>query len=913
MTKRNEHARGKHALNQHKQAKTLSAAFCTLPSQQSRSSCFLFPWLFIYASFYVAAEEPKTTFPTVPNFNDKKFPRNLHHVRRRHCVAVAAMLKVSSVAAEEKAHQAPSQEQGRLKSSEESTNDQASDRHKRFGDCALVEIIHLHDCLRGALHAWEKDINELSEIVLGGNFDGAGGGGEEKKDDNGSGGKEAGLGILFADGAHLFSEALSSSIPPATNKRERLVELESRANARFQVIWSVFRAHSAAEDEFIWPALRLKTQGMIKGSPCNSPCYQSGQVPDSGAIAAGSGYESETVEQEEYEEDHADEERMFTMMDHLLRRMRKGLNYENEGKKHNRNTRDNFINTMKEIVSLTKTLKQHLMVHLEKEENQCMPLVVKHMTKSEIHDLVGQIMGKRSSDMIAQILAMAVQNLDAADQEGMVKHMKQAMAGTFFDQWLSMSGWMDGGKKVRSSSIGTGDEALSPDSQTAVIAAAVAARNSPPVAKRLKMDTSNESQPSASVEPQPPTLPLPACGSAAASNPLSPNMGTPAGEITSQAELEKLIRAVITNQGLTPVEKQKTIQGLRASVWKRNQRLLTGNGDDVDNASGSASSANVPVAPDLRAPAAYYVSGEADQIYCVEDPDLIPKFTTEELAPTYNNASSTGKVQGCPHYARACKLRHPISGHLHTCRICCEQKREAGSAKGEVEPPLDRYAVQEVLCMACTTLQPAGKHCIKPDCELHTKTEGFARYYCDICHLYDDRPRPVFHCPYCNTCRLGKGLGIDFRHCMRCNACVAIDEEHRCIPQKLQGSCPICHETLFNSTEPLRGLQCGHVMHLSCFNDYRREQNYTCPLCMRCMEDMSDYFSLLDQAVAMQPMPLNLRNTLSNIYCQDCEQTGQCRFHFVGLKCPTCGSYNTREMGRVQATTITEQTNSDNL
>jgi hypothetical protein len=217
------------------------------------------------------------------------------------------------------------------------------------------------------------------------------------------------------------------------------------------------------------------------------------------------------------------------------------------------------------------------------------------------------------------------------------------------------------------------------------------------------------------------------------------------------------------------------------------------------------------------------------------------------------------------------------------------------------DEPLDRYAVTEVMCIKCNSLQPAEDRCLNPNCESHGK--AFAKYFCRICHLYDDRPRPIFHCPYCNTCRMGLGLGIDFRHCMRCNACVSLaDDEHRCIPQKLQGSCPICHESLFQSTEPLRGLKCGHVMHLSCFTEYRRGQSYTCPLCMRCMEDMGDYFALLDAAVRMQPMPTAYISTLSNVYCQDCEKTGQCKYHFVGQKCPHCGSYNTREMGRVQAT-----------
>ena len=45
---------------------------------------------------------------------------------------------------------------------------------------------------------------------------------------------------------------------------------------------------------------------------------------------------------------------------------------------------------------------------------------------------------------------------------------------------------------------------------------------------------------------------------------------------------------------------------------------------------------------------------------------------------------------------------------------------------------------------------------------------------------------------------------------MRCNACVSLKDEHHCIPQRLQGNCPICHESMFESTEPLRGMKCGH-------------------------------------------------------------------------------------------------------
>ena len=134
---------------------------------------------------------------------------------------------------------------------------------------------------------------------------------------------------------------------------------------------------------------------------------------------------------------------------------------------------------------------------------------------------------------------------------------------------------------------------------------------------------------------------------------------------------------------------------------------------------------------------------------------------------------------GCPHYARACKLRHPDTGQLFTCRLCCQELRETPITNPSVAlpmsstiPALDRYAVTEVLCMRCGSLQPTGPRCINPQCGSEassiSNTSGlpFAKYFCPMCNLFDDESKSIYHCPFCNVCRIGKGLGIDFRHCM---------------------------------------------------------------------------------------------------------------------------------------------------
>lgn len=64
--------------------------------------------------------------------------------------------------------------------------------------------------------------------------------------------------------------------------------------------------------------------------------------------------------------------------------------------------------------------------------------------------------------------------------------------------------------------------------------------------------------------------------------------------------------------------------------------------------------------------------------------------------------------------------------------------------------PQDRYAVSEMQCMMCGTQQPVAQNCT-------TCGEQLARYYCNICHLFDDEPgRDIYHCPFCNVCRRGK-------------------------------------------------------------------------------------------------------------------------------------------------------------
>ncbi|CAN0546893.1 unnamed protein product [Ectocarpus sp. 8 AP-2014] len=74
---------------------------------------------------------------------------------------------------------------------------------------------------------------------------------------------------------------------------------------------------------------------------------------------------------------------------------------------------------------------------------------------------------------------------------------------------------------------------------------------------------------------------------------------------------------------------------------------------------------------------------------------------------------------------------------------------------------------------------------------------------------------------------------------MTCNACVSMNApSHTCLSKSLESDCPICNNSLFTSTSQVKGLRCGHFMHLACYKFW-----YRCPICRKSMEDMREYFS----------------------------------------------------------------------
>ncbi len=94
-------------------------------------------------------------------------------------------------------------------------------------------------------------------------------------------------------------------------------------------------------------------------------------------------------------------------------------------------------------------------------------------------------------------------------------------------------------------------------------------------------------------------------------------------------------------------------------------------------------------------------------------------------------------------------------------------------------------------------------------------------------------------------------------------------------------------------------MPCGHCMHHKCHQQHIHT-SYQCPTCLKSLADMSEYFRRIDIALSQHQMPVEYRNTFSQIYCNDCEKRSHAKFHFMYHKCGHCKGYNTKLLGTVQ-------------
>ncbi|KAK5947214.1 hypothetical protein PMZ80_001362 [Knufia obscura] len=332
--------------------------------------------------------------------------------------------------------------------------------------------------------------------------------------------------------------------------------------------------------------------------------------------------------------------------------------------------------------------------------------------------------------------------------------------------------------------------------------------------------------------------------------------------------LRQRINAIMSGPG-SPAEQSKLIHILMTEKYSRNQSPPSNGGR-----------ARIPNADRPLSPLSMSSTQLAQPVF-----DL----TTKDIRPTYapQDVDEDGNVQekpdlGCQHYKRNVKMQCASCEKWYTCRLCHDEAEDH---------TLPRRDTRYMLCMLCKTPQAVGQTC------KHCLVEA-ACYYCAICKLWNNDPdKSVYHCDDCGICRLGKGLGKDFFHCKTCGACMSISAEttHKCIEKSTKCDCPICGEYMFTSNQPVAFMKCGHSIHEACFTEWCNT-SYKCPICSKSIANMETQFRRLDHHIEDQPMPEEYRDNRAYVFCNDCNSRSITKYHWLGLKCSICASYNTTQL-----------------
>ena len=118
-----------------------------------------------------------------------------------------------------------------------------------------------------------------------------------------------------------------------------------------------------------------------------------------------------------------------------------------------------------------------------------------------------------------------------------------------------------------------------------------------------------------------------------------------------------------------------------------------------------------------------------------------------------------------------------------------------------------------------------------------------------------------------------------------------------CVENSMRQNCPVCFEYLFDSVRPTAVLPCGHTIHSDCLKEMEKNRQLACPICMKSYADLAPVWRRVDEEIAATPMPAEYSSWAAQILCNDCHAAGRVAFHILGLKCPSCASYNSRRLG----------------
>lgn len=204
-------------------------------------------------------------------------------------------------------------------------------------------------------------------------------------------------------------------------------------NGRFRLLWGLYRAHSNAEDDIVFPALESKeTLHNVSHS---------------------------------YTLDHKQEEKLFEDISTSLFELCELHDKSNSLSSNicNDNMR-NYNELATKVQGMCKSIRVTLDQHILREELELWPLFDRHFSVEEQDKLVGRIIGTTGAEVLQSMLPWVTSVLTHEEQNKMMDTWKQATKNTMFTEWLNE--WWEGASPSSEASPSESDQNISQGSET---------------------------------------------------------------------------------------------------------------------------------------------------------------------------------------------------------------------------------------------------------------------------------------------------------------------------------------------------------------------------------------------------------------------------------------------------------------
>lgn len=191
---------------------------------------------------------------------------------------------------------------------------------------------------------------------------------------------------------------------------------------RFRLLWGLYRAHSNAEDDIVFPALESKeTLHNVSHS---------------------------------YTLDHKQEEKLFEDISSALSeltQLHEQLNSKNladhlTASKFDTSDHNSIMRKYDELSTklqgMCKSIRVTLDHHIFREELELWPLFDRHFSVEEQDKIVGRIIGTTGAEVLQSMLPWVTSALTQEEQNRMMDTWKHATKNTMFSEWLNE--WWEG-------------------------------------------------------------------------------------------------------------------------------------------------------------------------------------------------------------------------------------------------------------------------------------------------------------------------------------------------------------------------------------------------------------------------------------------------------------------------------------